>query len=243
MGRRRIIKGLALTSFVVILLILEYHWKLSSYISQDRILRVLSESGSLAPLVYITLMAVTELSPFPNMPMEVAAGAYFGPVLGTIYSVLGTTAGAIISFSIARLPGRDIIERFLGGHINFCSACSDRLLFKVVVLSRIMPVISFDIISYGAGLTMMSLRSFALATLVGFVPLAFIYNYFGATLVVNTGIAISFGVIMVAIFFLLPLWIERNNIFRLRHLFPHIQGSSHQKGEHAVDPGQGGKGA
>ncbi|MBI5074369.1 MAG: TVP38/TMEM64 family protein [Nitrospirae bacterium] len=241
MGRRRIIKGLALAALVVILFMVEYHWKLSSYVSQDRVLQVLSSSGSFAPLVYIALMAVTELSPFPNMPMEVAAGAYFGPVLGTIYSVLGTTAGAIISFSIARLLGRDIIERFLGGHINFCTACSDKLLFKVVVFSRIMPVISFDIISYGAGLTMMSLRSFALATLVGFVPLAFVYNYFGTILVVNTGVAISFGVVMVAIFFLLPLWIERNNILRLRPLFPHLQKSSLQEGERAVTTGQGEK--
>lgn len=74
----------------------------------------------------------------------------------------------------------------------------------------------------------MSLRRFAMATLIGFMPVAFIYNYFGTTLIVNTGIAISLGLIMVAIFFLLPKWIERNNFFGLRHLFPHLQKSSHE---------------
>jgi uncharacterized membrane protein YdjX (TVP38/TMEM64 family) len=51
-----------------------------------------------------------------------------------------------------------------------------------VFFSRLFPVVSFDIISYGAGLTKMSLGNFSVATFLGMLPLTFIYNTFGSVL-------------------------------------------------------------
>lgn len=125
------------------------------------------------------------ISPIPSLPLDVAAGAFFGPLLGTVYSLVGALGGAVVSFLIARFLGRNIIERFLRGHINFCTKCSDRLLTKVIFLSRLLPIVSFDIVSYGTGLSKMSLRAFSVATFVGMIPLTFVYDYFGSVLVVG----------------------------------------------------------
>ncbi len=172
----------------------------------------------------MTIMALAVvISPIPSVPLDVAAGIFFGPLLGTIYSAIGALGGAVAAFFIARLLGREIIERFLGGHINFCTKCSDRLLAKVVFLSRLLPIVSFDIVSYGAGLTKMSTKAFAVATFLGMLPLTFVYNYFGSVVVVSRGLTLTVGLGMVLFFFAFPLFIERYDLFSLRKFFQHAE--------------------
>ena len=112
----------------------------------ERIEAWLAEAGALAPLLLVGLMAAAVVvSPIPSLPLDVAAGAFFGPLLGTVYAVLGALVGALASFWIARLLGRELLERFLGGHINFCAACSDKLLTRVVFVSRLMFASTFSL--------------------------------------------------------------------------------------------------
>ena len=110
---------------------------------------------------------------------------------------------------IARFLGRGLIKPILGGHINFCRRCSDKLLTKVVLLSRLFPFVSFDIISYGAGLTKMSLGKFILATVIGMAPPTFIYTYFGSIIIVSPSFSVPAAVGLVVLFFLIPRWIEK----------------------------------
>jgi uncharacterized membrane protein YdjX (TVP38/TMEM64 family) len=79
-----------------------------------------------------------------------------------------------------------------------------------------MPLISFDVVSYGAGLTRMSLRSFTMATLLGSLPMTFIYHSFGSILKVSSTTALILGLIIVAILFALPYLAERFDIKRFR---------------------------
>jgi uncharacterized membrane protein YdjX (TVP38/TMEM64 family) len=200
----------------------QFSLDVSTYVHPDRIRGWLESAGALAPVVYMLMMAsAVVVSPIPSLPLNVAAGAFFGPLAGTAYSLAGALLGALASFSIARYLGRGFIERFLSGHVNLCSRCSDRILTKIVFLSRLIPVVSFDVVSYGAGLTMMSLRKFALATLLGMVPLTALYNYAGSVLVFGGATTVSVGLAMVALFFVLPWWLERKKMLTfLSH--PHV---------------------
>lgn len=204
---------LALTLFVS-----QLYWDMESYFHPDKIQSWLGNAGALAPVVYMVVMALAIIvSPIPSLPLDIAAGAFFGPVLGTIYSLIGALAGAIISFTIARLLGREVIERFLGGHVNFCAECSDRLLTWVVFVSRLLPVVSFDVVSYGAGLTRMSLSRFALATFFGMIPMTFVYNYFGSVALFGRWVSIPVGIVMVLFFFLGPRWLEKSGFLHRVH--------------------------
>ena len=183
---------------------------LSSYFRPEKIKVFLTQMGFGAPFIYITIMALAiVISPIPSLPLNIAAGAVFGPLLGTLYSVVGALVGAAASFLIARNLGRELIEKYLGGHVNFCPRCSDRILTKIVFFSRLLPVVSFDIVSYGAGLTKMSLRKFSVATFFGMIPLTFIYNYFGSVLVFGRGVTIFISILMVILFFIIPRWLEK----------------------------------
>jgi uncharacterized membrane protein YdjX (TVP38/TMEM64 family) len=209
---------------VFILVLSQLYWDIASYVNPEQIKKLLSGAGVFAPVVYIFTMALSVvISPIPSLPLDIAAGAFFGPLLGTIYSVTGALGGAVLSFMLSRYIGRKFVERFVGGHINFCTVCSDKLLTKIVFFSRLIPVVSFDVISYGAGLTKMSLKKFSIATALGMIPLTFVYNYFGSVMVIGKGLTIILALVMVILFFLIPRWIERNNLFSLRRVFQHDQ--------------------
>ncbi|MEE9524299.1 MAG: TVP38/TMEM64 family protein [Thermodesulfovibrionales bacterium] len=224
MLKGNVIKSIVFILLLAVLFLSQFIWDTASYFDIDTIKHMLAEAGGLAPVFYVLTMAMAVvISPIPSLPLDIAAGAYFGPVLGTLYSVVGAAGGAVVSFLIARSLGREMIARFLGGHINFCSVCSDKLLTKVVFLSRLMPVVSFDVISYGAGLTTMSLRKFTLATFFGMIPLTFVYNYFGSVIVVGRWLTLVLGLVMVVLFFMIPRWIEKSNMFKLSKFFQHEQ--------------------
>ena len=186
----------------------------------------LRAQGVLGPFLFMGLLALAVVvSPIPSIPLDIAGGLAFGPWLGTLYAASGALVGSVVSFGIARLLGRALIERFLSGHINFCSQCSDKLLTKAIFISRLIPGVSFDVVSYGAGLTKISLRKFSVATFVGMLPLTFLYVSSGAFLAIGQGFTLTLGAVMVALFFLLPRWIERRNLFGLRGAFEQVEES------------------
>lgn len=194
----------------------------ASALSQARIEALLEAAGALAPLLFVALMAASVVvSPIPSLPLDVAAGAAFGPLLGTVYAVTGGLIGAVASFGIARALGAEYVARLLGGHVLLCPECSDRALARIVLVSRLIPVVSFDVVSYGAGLTGMSLRAFAVATALGMVPLTALYVGFGSALAIGPAWTLALGVGLVAGFLLVPRWIERRDPFSLARHFRH----------------------
>jgi uncharacterized membrane protein YdjX (TVP38/TMEM64 family) len=224
MNNRSLFKRSVLAALVVVLLVFgDYFQPLAYYLQPEGFKTILETSGSFAPLVLAIFMALAVMIPFfPTLAPEIAAGAFFGPVEGTVYCAAGAVGGAVAAFLISRYHGREFIVRFLSGHINFCPECSDRLLTKVVFASRLLPIVSFPIVSYGAGLTKMSVAAYSLATLAGMLPITFIDNYFGsAILSASRGTAVVLGVLTVSSFFLLPILIERYDLFSMRRYFQH----------------------
>jgi uncharacterized membrane protein YdjX (TVP38/TMEM64 family) len=183
---------------------------LGDLLNPERIVSYLDSAGPFAPMVFMLLMATAVvISPIPSLPLDLAAGAAFGTVLGTTYAVIGAEIGAIASFLIGRALGREVLTRILHTNINFCERCSDRHLAIFVFLSRLLPVFSFDLISYGAGLTNMSLKAFAVATLLGMIVPTFALTYAGSQVVSGEWILIVLGLIMVALLLLVPKLVVR----------------------------------
>jgi uncharacterized membrane protein YdjX (TVP38/TMEM64 family) len=222
--RRRtklLLKALGVVGFLLLAHFLEKRLHLSKILDPSRVENRLQDAGPLAPVLFMLVMAATVVSPIPTFPLDVLAGRVFGPVYGTLYALTGATLGAMVSFFVARWLGRDLIARFLKGHINFCQQCSDRLLIKVVFLARLIPAVSFDMVSYGSGLTKMSWTKFAAASFVGMLPLTSVYVSFGSVFSISPPVVWLGGAVLVALFFLLPRWIEKYDLFGLSRLFPH----------------------
>jgi len=84
-------------------------------------------------------------------------------------------------------------------------------------------VVSFDVVSYGAGLTKMSLPVFVLATSIGMIPLTFLYNYGGSVIRINIWMSVLIGGVVVLLFFIFPTLIERHNFLNLKVYFSHTE--------------------
>ncbi|MEW6683371.1 MAG: TVP38/TMEM64 family protein [Nitrospirota bacterium] len=211
-GWSRSIRLVGLGLVAAILAGLAWLGGLAEWVDLTRLVPFLQGLGVLAPVALIIAMAAAVvISPIPSFPLSASAGAVFGPLWGTVYSVLGAEAGALICFGIGRALGRDAIVRFFGREVGFCPRCAEHHLFTAILISRLLPIFSFDLVSYGAGLTRLSVRGFALATLLGMIPATFVVNYFGSGIFSNSTAVFLLGGVLVLLFFLVPRWIVRRN--------------------------------
>ena len=135
----------------------------------------------LGPLLIISLMAIAiVINPLPSAPVALAAGAVYGHTLGTVYVVIGAELGALMAFAIARWAGYDWTRRFFGETGSLKRISSQNTLTLLVFVSRLVPFMSFDLVSYAAGLSPIRLWRFAVATLLGLIPMSFALAHFGA---------------------------------------------------------------
>lgn len=175
------------------------------FLTPSRLVAYLDGLGPWAPLALIGGMAAAVIiPPIPSLPLDLAAGALYGPLWGTLYVVTGAEIGAVAGFLIARALGRDLVSRMIKTGATFCQACSDHQLFSLVFFARLVPVFSFDVVSYGSGLTTISLKAFALATLIGMIPPTLAFTYFGSSVVSAQWVLVAAAVAMVALFLITP---------------------------------------
>ncbi len=187
------------------------------HLSREGLIALAERSGPWAPLILIGLMILAVVvGPIPTVPISLASGVVFGPVTGFLYAMAGALVGAGISFWIARIVGRPFMHRLFGDHILFCTGCSNRLLFGVILTARLVPVVSFALVSYGAGLTAMSTGYFLLATAIGMIPMTALYVVAGVTLTAGQGIAAIGGLIVVTLILVLPILVERYDPLGIR---------------------------
>ena len=181
---------------------------LQEILHPEHLTSVLRDFGDAGPFALMGLMTLAVVvSPIPSLPIDLAAGATYGPFWGAVYVLIGAEVGAIISFLIGRALGRDVLSRWLKSDITFCQQCSDHHLMGLMIVARLLPVFSFDIVSYGAGLTKMSLKAFALATFVGMAPPTFALTYLGSAVMTVQWPLMLAGGLLVVVFLVLPKWI------------------------------------
>jgi uncharacterized membrane protein YdjX (TVP38/TMEM64 family) len=146
----------------------------------ERLERLVEHAGLWGPVLIVTLMTVAVVaSPIPSAPIALAAGAAYGHLWGTVQVVIGAELGALIAFGLARVLGHDVLRRVFGDKVDAGLLGSQTALTATVFASRLMPFVSFDMISYAAGLSRLHAWRFALATLAGVVPASFLLAHVG----------------------------------------------------------------
>jgi uncharacterized membrane protein YdjX (TVP38/TMEM64 family) len=154
---------------------------LAARIDREALEALVAQAGPAGPLIVIGLMTVAVVaSPIPSAPVALASGAAYGHLWGTIWVVIGAELGALVAFGLARILGFDVIRRWTGPGIDRGLAGSQNVLTAIILVSRLLPFVSFDAVSYAAGLSSLRLWRFALATLAGIVPASFLLAHFGS---------------------------------------------------------------
>lgn len=137
--------------------------------------------GVLAPIVSAILMIFQSvIAPLPAFLITFANGLLFGVWWGAALSWGSAMIGAALCFFIARGLGRPVIVKLLSeAAVNTSDQFFQRYGKHAVLIARLVPIISFDVISYGAGLTSMQFWGFAIATGIGQLPATLLYSYLG----------------------------------------------------------------
>jgi uncharacterized membrane protein YdjX (TVP38/TMEM64 family) len=154
------------------------------FMDEAAVQAMIARAGPLGPVVLIGLMALAIVaSPIPSGPIAIAAGAIFGTLHGAIYVIIGAVLGAVFAFGIARTIGHDAIRKSDNAVMRYIAKPrSQWSLMAVVFASRLIPFVSFDAVSYAAGVTNLTFARFALATLAGVIPVSIALTAMGAGL-------------------------------------------------------------
>jgi len=67
-------------------------------------------------------------------------------------------------------------------------------------------------------------------------PVELHVHYFGSIFAIGPWMPVISGVLMVAVFLLLPSWVDRYNLFHLRDLFQHVRPDPSKDDDHCSRP-------
>lgn len=136
--------------------------------------------GAWGVFAAIGLMIVHSFIPFPAEFVAIANGMVYGVFWGTAITWVGAMLGAFLSFGLTRMIGRPFVNKMLSSRrLQQVDGWVADHGGKTLLLSRFIPVISFNLINYAAGLTRLSWRTFAWATGLGILPLTTIMVIMG----------------------------------------------------------------
>ncbi len=177
-------KGLLKIALVAVvalsLLIILLHLPVKDYLIS--VLEWTQGLGFWGPLVVAGFYVLAAVLFLPGSVLTLGAGFLFGVPTGLLTVWIGANLGAFAAFLVGRTIARDWVARKVGKNPKF-AAIDDALGregFKVVLLLRLSPVFPFDLLNYALGLTKVSFRDYALASLIGMLPGTLMYVYFGS---------------------------------------------------------------
>ena len=123
------------------------------------------------------------LAPLPAFMITLSNAAIFGWWQGAILSWSSAMVGAALCFFIARGLGRDVVEKLAGkGALAGVEGYFKKYGTRTILVCRLLPFVSFDAVSYFAGLTPMGFLAFFVATGIGQTPATIVYSYVGGML-------------------------------------------------------------
>jgi uncharacterized membrane protein YdjX (TVP38/TMEM64 family) len=141
---------------------------------------LLKQDENTAKFIYVVIcFAQPIILPIPEVVTIAGASAVFGPVTAISLGFLGTLAGIVVMYLIARFGGQRIVSKLvkkehLNKYQNFVQ--KNEVLFLAIMF--IIPILPDEIVCIGAGLGRVTLRRFLLIAAVSklFTATTFAYS-------------------------------------------------------------------
>lgn len=135
--------------------------------------------GFWAPLAFVMLWIVASVFFLPGLPITIAGGLVFGAVWGTVWTTVGANLGATAAFLVGRYAARGLIERRMAssGSLQRIDAGVRRQGWRMLLITRLVPIFPFNIQNYVYGLTDIKLSTFMLVNLPAMLPATIAYTF------------------------------------------------------------------
>jgi uncharacterized membrane protein YdjX (TVP38/TMEM64 family) len=183
-------KKLIILAIAAILIALFFYFDLPGYLTLDSLKsnktalsEMYMEHKFAVVSFFIALYIIQTALSLPGATIfSLAAGAIFGAVMGTVYTVTAAAVGATLAFLATRYIFRDAARNKLGARLDKLNRELSREGLNYLLFVRLVPLFPFFMINLAAGLTNIRLRTFFLGTLFGIIPGSFVYCNAGASL-------------------------------------------------------------
>jgi uncharacterized membrane protein YdjX (TVP38/TMEM64 family) len=141
-----------------------------------------ADMGAGGLVAFVFLYAIATVAFLPGSVLTLGAGVAFGVPKGFALVSAGATLGACASFLVGRFLLRERIEKLLSGYPAFAAISSavGSQGWRVVLLTRLSPVLPFNLLNYAYGLTRVGFGEYAAASWIGMLPGTLLYVYLGA---------------------------------------------------------------
>lgn len=177
----------------------------------------MSQLGWKGILLYVGFLAIAiVIGPIPSTPVTVAAGAVWGAMPAAVYGTVGIYLGSLIAYFIGRTLGRSTVKALTGKVIYLSNHRGETYLGWLVFMMHLIPIMPYELISYGAGISGMALPLYATMSLLGIIPCTILLTQMGSAFTVNLPIAIALVMGFLTMLIVLPWGIKRHNWLGLR---------------------------
>lgn len=137
-------------------------------------------AGPWGPWAFLGSYAALALLPLPRPLLTVAGGVLFGFWTGAGLALGAALLSGTVSFGLARLLGRDAVERLTRGRAARLEEVLGRRGLLAVATARLVPVAPFLAVNYACGLAGIRLRHFVIGSALGMAPGSLVYAAVGA---------------------------------------------------------------
>ena len=172
----------------------------------DGMAEYLAGFGDRAWMVSSGLMVLQSLAaPIPALPITITNALIYGPWIGALVTWCSSQLAAVVCLYIARGLGRPfVVKLFPARRVAHFDAFFESHGVLAIFLTRLVPALSFDLVSYAAGLTRVRLGPYLLATGLGQLPAVLVYSWAAHTSrdslayaggIVFTFVAVVFGAV------------------------------------------------
>lgn len=154
---------------------------------------LIRQSGLFGYSLYILLFIIATLFLLPGSILVIAGGIVFGPLLGTLLSLIAATLASSCSFLLARWLGRDLLLKYVG-HSHTFQAIEKGIArngIDFLILTRLIPLFPYNIQNYAYGLTTIAFWPYTLISALTTLPGIVIYTVMASDLA-NEGITLRF---------------------------------------------------
>jgi len=209
-------RGCSLTSKFMIMLAIALLIAGGVYLNQqgvfsaDVLKSILARHRIAAPVIFLLIYAIAPALFLPSIPITLAAGFFWGPLWGVIFSITGATIGACLPFFLSRYLLQDFIRSKISNERwQWLQNKVDQHGWKAVAFTRLIPVFPFNLLNYLFGLTPIAFVQYLWSTFVFMLPACIAFVAFGSSLselIVRGNIkGVIMGIFIAAVAFLIPV--------------------------------------
>ncbi|WP_371018884.1 TVP38/TMEM64 family protein [Pseudalkalibacillus sp. JSM 102089] len=138
--------------------------------------------GWWGPVIFFLIYTIGPIVFFPTSVLSLGAGLAFGVWPGVLYIIFGATGAAMTGYIMARLFGRSVLKMDKSSWSEKLFKQMEERGFLYIFILRLIPIVSFDLLSYAGGIAKVRFKSFILATVFGMIPGTFAYSFLGSSI-------------------------------------------------------------